>query len=300
VEVFFIENLAREKLNGLAELLHQVDFVVGVGSGLAMDAAKYLAKKRQISLKQIISTSSNNACFTQTAWTFESGVRIAERNTPIPSQVLLDRDLLKQSPGRLNRAGAAEILCSHTALYDWKLAVAAGRDVQWSDELERFTRGEVETLRESAARIGSNDVAAFIEIIKVGAKFAPRFTKYPKAPFNGGSEHIFCWALEEVSGRRVIHGESVSLGILLMSYLQENQPLEIAEFLKVARVHFQPEEIGVTWQDVEHTMENLLNFSKRFPRYTILDALQKRCGRQTIDKRMREAMKFVERLGSVC
>jgi len=49
-----------------------------------MDTAKYLAKVEQAALAQVLTTSSNNACFTRTAWTFEGNTRIPERDVPIP------------------------------------------------------------------------------------------------------------------------------------------------------------------------------------------------------------------------
>lgn len=162
-----------------------------------MDTAKYLAKMKQTRLAQALSTSSNNACFTRTAWTFHDGLRIPERDVPIPSQIILDYDLLRSAPDRMNRAGAAEILCSHTALFDWRFAHEAGADVQWDRELEQSTRKELSDLEDYAPTIGANETDAFVKIIEVGAKFSKGFTTHPKARFNGGSEHILAWALEE-------------------------------------------------------------------------------------------------------
>jgi len=79
---------------------------------------------------------------------------IPEREVPLPAQIVLDYDLLRSAPNRMNRAGAAEILCSHTALFDWCLAHAAGKDVQWDDDLERTTRKELAELEDHAPAIG--------------------------------------------------------------------------------------------------------------------------------------------------
>jgi len=97
-QVVFIDSLERKDLNKLTEQLRGLDLLVGLGSGRAMDAAKFLAKVTGIKLAQVLSTSSNNACFTRTAWTFEKGARIPERETPIPQQLILDFDLLRQAP----------------------------------------------------------------------------------------------------------------------------------------------------------------------------------------------------------
>jgi hypothetical protein len=105
-------------------------------------------------------------------------------------------------------------------LFDWRLAHDSGVDVQWDDDLQKSTRRELSALEDYAPDIGANDPDAFVRIIEVGAKFAKGFTTHPKARFNGGSEHILAWGLEEAANR-VIHGEAVSLGILLMAHIRE-------------------------------------------------------------------------------
>jgi glycerol-1-phosphate dehydrogenase [NAD(P)+] len=299
-QLFFVSSLERQELNRLSEKVQGLDLLVGLGSGLPMDAAKFAAKAMHIELAQVLSTSSNNACFTRTAWTFEKGRRTPEREVPIPKQLILDFDLLRRAPARMNRAGAAEILCSHTALFDWKLAHRAGIDTQWDEELERFTRAELKELSQQAAAIGANQLDAFVEIIEVGAKFARWFTTHPKARFNGGSEHIFSWALEEQSDRRLIHGEAVSLGILLMSHIQGNDPRGAAEVIQMAGIGFTPEQLGVTWEDVETTIASLPSYATRVPWYTFLNDFAKREdeGSRDLRDRFAAARDFVQRLPS--
>jgi glycerol dehydrogenase-like iron-containing ADH family enzyme len=139
----------------------------------------------------------------------------------------------------MNQAGAAEILCSHTSLFDWRIAHEAGVDVQWDEELYRSTQDELDRLDDYAPAIGAGECNAFVEIIEVGAKFARGFTTHPKARFNSGSEHILAWALEQQSGRRLIHGEAVNLGILLMAHIQGNNPGRAADVIRAAKMRFQ-------------------------------------------------------------
>jgi glycerol-1-phosphate dehydrogenase [NAD(P)+] len=295
--VIFAETLDRKTLEGLTDKAGDAELIVGVGSGLAMDTAKYLSKAKQAALAQVLSTSSNNACFTRTAWTFQDGMRIPEREVPIPAQIILDYDLLGSAPDRMNRAGAAEILCSHTALFDWRLAHEAGVDVQWDEDLEQLTREELAALEDYAPEIGANDRDAFVRIIEVGAKFSKGFTSHPKARFNGGSEHILAWGLEE-AGNRVIHGEAVSLGILLMSHMQGNNPEQAADVIKAAQMNYLPEQMGLSWDDVEKTVLALPQTAKRVPWYTIISDFEKRGAEGTRDlaDRFKAAKDFVQKL----
>jgi glycerol-1-phosphate dehydrogenase [NAD(P)+] len=217
---------------------------------------------------------------------------------PIPLQLVLDYDLLKQAPARMNRAGAAEILCSHTALFDWRLARNAGADVQWDETLRRSTEAELERLESYAPAIGADDIDAFVEIIEVGAKFAQGFTTHPKARFNAGSEHVLAWALEQQSGARLIHGEAVSLAILLMAHIQGNDPERAAHIIRTAKMTYRPEDLGITWPIIEGIVMRLPEYASRIPWHTIVTEFGARGddGRRDLARRFAGAKAFVERL----
>jgi glycerol-1-phosphate dehydrogenase [NAD(P)+] len=297
--VILATDLKRATLESLRERVRGASMIVGVGSGLSMDTAKYLAKAENAALTQVLTTSSNNACFTRTAWTFEGSARIPERDVPIPRQLILDCHVLMQAPARMNQAGAAEILCSHTSLFDWKIAHEAGVDVQWDEGLYRSTQDELDRLDDYALAIGASECDAFVEIIEVGAKFARGFTTHPKARFNSGSEHILAWALEQQSGRRLIHGEAVNLGILLMAHIQGNNPDRAAQIIRAAKMWFQPEQLGITWPIVETIVMQLPEFARNVPWHTIITEFDRRGedGRRDLTSRFAAARDFVQRLG---
>jgi glycerol-1-phosphate dehydrogenase [NAD(P)+] len=247
--------------------------VVGIGSGLVMDAAKYVAKRNRQHLLQVPTAASNNACFTRTAWIMEAGVRTPERECPVPLAIIVDRELLAAAPVSLNRAGIAEILCSHTALFDWRVAYEAGRPVDWDPTLEHETRCELEALDALAPQVATGNVLAFEEIMKACARFAPWFSSHPHARFNAGSEHIFAWALEASAGRHLVHGETVALGIILMSLLQGNAPDRPASIIRAANLSFHPDDIGVTWATVDETLRSLPGRAQMLSWYTVIDTL---------------------------
>jgi glycerol-1-phosphate dehydrogenase [NAD(P)+] len=294
----FATDLKRSTLEELRDQTGEAQMIVGLGSGIAMDTAKFLAKANGAELAQVLSTSSNNACFTRTAWTFEGDRRVPERDVPIPQALVLDYGLLRQAPARMNKAGAAEILCSHTALFDWRLAHRAGVDVQWDDDLLQSTRAELKRLSAYASAIGRGELDAFVEIIEVGAKFAAGFTTHPKARFNGGSEHVLAWSLEQMSGARLIHGEAVSLAILLMAHIQDNEPEQAAEIIRAAQIAYRPEDLGISWPIVERIVMQLPDYATRVPWHTIITEFGQRGeeGRRELADRFGAAKDFVQRL----
>ncbi len=296
--IIFVPSLRRIDLDPALAQAKGAELIVGIGSGTAMDSAKYISKHLDTQLIQVPSTASNNACFTRACWVLEPGERRSERPTPIPEAIIADPDLIASAPASLNAAGIMEILCSHTALFDWALAHRAGRDVDWNEPLRDFAQGELDQLETLAPAIGAGQVEAYLDVLEADARFAPGFTAYPKARFNSASEHLFGWALEEQTGRRLVHGETVSLGILLMAHVQGNRPEWAARMTQAARVPFRPEDIGVTWDEVMQTCAALPAFARKLPWYSIIDALAAQDpSLQLFQDRCAAAQDFVRSLG---
>jgi glycerol-1-phosphate dehydrogenase [NAD(P)+] len=295
-EIIFVHDLDKANLDRLGREFNAAPMIIGIGSGTAMDAAKFLAKYTDAELVQVPTTSSNNACFTRTAWTFEGKKRVAERNTPIPKEIVIDYNLFEKAPIRMNRAGAAEILCSHTALFDWKLAHDAGVDVEWDEDLESETRSELQRLVGYASEIGAAKVEAFAEIMEVGRKFALGFTSHPKARFNAGSEHIVAWAIEQTADKRIIHGEAVSLATLLMAHIQQNKPDFALDIILSSKILYHPEDIGTSWSRIENIFTYLFDFAEGIPWHTIITEYSQKgeSGRRELISRFKEARKFIE------
>ena len=79
---------------------------------------------------------------------------------------------------------------------------------------------------------------------------------------NSASEHLLGWWLEQRSGRRLIHGEIVSLGTILMAHIQGNAPERAARVVRDARCAFQPGDIGTTWEQIEDAVLTLHEYAR--------------------------------------
>jgi glycerol-1-phosphate dehydrogenase [NAD(P)+] len=293
-----VATLERAHLEALAAELRGVDRVVGLGGGLALDAAKLVAWRLGVPLVQVPSSASNNACFTRTSGCLENGRRSPLRDAPVPEAVVVDHDLLRRAPSRLNRAGIGDLLSSHSALPDWELAHQAGRDVDWDPAVRDRTRRELDRLARLAPGVGANRLDAFVGLLAMGERFAPTFLERPRARFNAASEHLLAWCLEEQTGRRLLHGEIVSLGVLLMAHLQGNAPETAAATIRAAGVPVQPAAIGTTWAEVETAVLALPEYARAVvPWYTVVDPLvEGDPARTRLRARLREARAFVEGL----
>jgi glycerol-1-phosphate dehydrogenase [NAD(P)+] len=80
------------------------------------------------------------------------------------------------------------------------------------------------------------------------------------ARFEEGSEHFFAYTFEEVTGRTIMHGELVTLGVLVMSAIQGNDPDRPRRIADAAGARTGLDELGVRWDEVEATLERLPSF----------------------------------------
>jgi hypothetical protein len=100
----------------------------------------------------------------------------------------------------------------------------------------------------------------------------PTFLRLPRARFNAASEHLPAWCLEERTGRRLLHGEIVCFGVLLMAHLQENAPEVAAATIRAAGVPVQPAAIDTTWAEVEAALLALPEYARDVvPWHTVVD-----------------------------
>ena len=71
------------------------------------------------------------------------------RPGPCPEAVYVDYDVIRAAPPLLNRSGLGDVLCYHTAHFDWKLARDAGREERrwpYDQRLVDEARGQLEAV----------------------------------------------------------------------------------------------------------------------------------------------------------
>ncbi len=86
---------------------------------------------------------------------------------------------------------------------------------------------------------------------------------YGHARFEEGSEHFFAYCFEFVNGHTIMHGEIGSLGVLIMSAIQGNRPELAREIVAAAGVRHRPEDLGITWEEIDAALWALPEFVAR-------------------------------------
>lgn len=247
-------------LDQLAESVGPGVTIVGVGGGVAMDVAKWIHWRRGLPLVQIPTLPSVNACFTRMTALRDAG-RVRYEGDAVPDAVLVDYRIFQEAPPPMVHAGIGDVLSCHTALWDWRIGVQAGHEIGWDDESAGASLRYLDGLRVAAPGIRDVTEEGIRSLMEMHREIGWRCHHMGHARFEEGSEHFFAYCFEEVTGRTILHGELVSLGVLIMSAVQGNSPSLPREIVAGSGTRHRPEDLHVTWNEIDATLDNLKEFT---------------------------------------
>ncbi|MGF1666589.1 MAG: iron-containing alcohol dehydrogenase [Acidimicrobiia bacterium] len=248
---------------GLADLLGRLPRrpIVGIGGGVAMDVAKWLHWRTGASLTQIPGLPSVNACFTRMTALRDGGI-VRYEGDAVPDVVLVDFSLMRSAPIEMLRAGIGDVLSCHTARFDWELAVAEGHSPDWDEEAASASKSYLAELESAAPGIREGSDEGIMRLMELHREIGWRCHALGHARFEEGSEHFFAYCFEEVTGRTILHGEIVTLGVLVMSTVQRNDPLRAMAIADAAGTRHKIDELGISWDETTATLRRLPAFAR--------------------------------------
>jgi len=268
--VFFVTELDWYRLEALERQLPEVEAIVALGGGTVTDAAKYLAWRRHLPVDVFPSITSVDASVTKSI-AARSGGHVTYIGYIVPRNVYIDYPLIQGAPKRLNISGVGDIICSYTALWDWRLAhehtgESYDPDVvsQMEAWLERIHTGawEIKLVSKKGIQL---IMQAFEDISLICRRFG---SSRPQE----ASDHTFAYNAEFQTGKNFLHGELVALGTYVMAKLQGREMTYLSEVYQKTGLLWQPRDIGLTKDEFSNIMTTLNWYQKSFGRrYSILD-----------------------------
>jgi HAD superfamily hydrolase (TIGR01509 family) len=190
------------------------DTIIGMGGGTALDLAKYISFKTNRHCICIPTMMSTNVFSTNKSSVNITGIKQTV-DSKIPDKIIFDPKLLSKS-SQLNLFGIADIFSIHTALYDWKNSNE--KIDEWvAHRSNQLLERTIDLLKNNSVDRLLDNPKLLYELIGEAGQIT---NIYGSGRPESGSEHIFAAELEKKV--KIPHGVSVSLGILLMMYLQDN------------------------------------------------------------------------------
>lgn len=248
-------------LQASARELPPASGIVGIGGGVTMDTAKYLAWQTSVPLLLAPSIVSVDAAVTNTIAIRRDGTVVYE-GFVVADAIVADLDLIARAPPRLNRAGVGDLLSIQTARADWARGARAGR-IAFDAEVDAAAQQELTALYAQADEVAAVSDVALEHIVRAYARVNALCLHVGHSGPEEGSEHYFAYAAEAATGRSFVHGEIVGLGVVLMASLQGTGAAEAAAFLDGCAVAWRPEALDVDGRQLEGILADLPGFVRR-------------------------------------
>lgn len=200
----------------------QGEAIYAVGGGLAVDAAKFLACVRDLPLICLPTALSVDAFFTWASGVREEGC-VRYIVTRPPDLVIMDYAVLAAAPPSIRAAGICDVLSIATGSWDWRFAEAEGRNppamryVAWAD---RIAASILEAAFDCADAAGQGDRAGLKQLADCLALEVQLCNQLGHSRPEEGSEHYFAYAVENIMGKGLPHGDLVGPGIMRMAAAQ--------------------------------------------------------------------------------
>jgi glycerol dehydrogenase-like iron-containing ADH family enzyme len=261
--VHLVETLDEAVLRQLVTGLPTGNSVIGLGGGQALDVAKYIAWTRRLPLFQVPTALTVDAPFGHRAAVRVNG-NVRYIGWAVPEAVYIDIDVIQSAPPLLNRSGIGDILCYHTAHFDWDLAHRRGKcEAKWPYD-ERLVAEARQVLDgvwcqlDEIHAVSEEGIRTLVGGLRYGG------ATYHNAGWNPrhveGVEHFIFYALEALTGKKFIHGQPVCLGVYLGALMQGNRADEVLTAIHRVGVDIRPEAMGLTWADVAMTLRQLRRY----------------------------------------
>ena len=266
-------SLDEAELERTAASLEHVEHIVGIGGGVVMDTAKFLAWRTSSPLVLAPSIVSVDASVTNTVAIRRNG-SIEYDGFVVADFIIADLDLMATAPARLNRAGVGDLLSIQTGRFDWALGAKAGK-IDFDTGVDAAADAVLERLYEQAHAVLEVTPGALEHIIRAYVEVNALCLTVGHSGPEEGSEHYFGYATEARTGRSFVHGELIGLGIVLMSGLQGNQQARTATFLDSCGVEWRPHQLGLDRATLATVILDLPRFVRaaKLP-YSIIDEAQ--------------------------
>lgn len=270
LKVELVENNTISYAMSLAERVIATDItcIVSIGGGKVLDVCKYAAYISKVPFLSMPTTMANDGIASPIAVLKRQDNKPKSLGAKMPTMLLVDTSLVLSSPVQLIKAGIGDTISNYTALMDWDLACARGKDQMYGYAYmmsKASLDGLMKTQYDSICPEFLNVLANSLVLSGLAMDFAGS-----SRPVSG-SEHLFSHALDYYGKKPNLHGIQVALGTIAMLKLLEKDYSVQLEYLKKFEVDINPKNLGIDKETFVYCMQNASGM--RTNRYTYLEEI---------------------------
>ncbi|MDR0304588.1 MAG: iron-containing alcohol dehydrogenase family protein [Chitinispirillales bacterium] len=200
------------------ELPQNVDAIVAIGGGTAVDYGKYVAFNRQLPLFCVPTLISNDAFASPTSSLVVDGKRKSVK-THVPQAIIIDTEVISATPKQFLYSGIGDLFCKTTAVFDYKFAYKK-RGEPVNDFAATIAKNAVDTFSFfNDKRFDNYEYIGILasSLLMTGIAMIIAGSSRPSS----GSEHLISHAYDRVAQNPTLHGIQVGVASYAVSYLQE-------------------------------------------------------------------------------
>jgi len=270
---FLIHETDKDLLDQLALRVKGVKTVAGFGGGRAIDAAKYVSLQTGAEFLSIPSIIGADAYITPVAAIRTEGI-VTYVGNKFASKVVIDSELIRSAPVRLNRAGVGDIYSTKISLLDWKYArdhAGAKYDPRIVEEAEDVL-SQLFASKKDIFEVTDEGIRSLARMhLRLNALQWPYIAEGRTWP-QEGVEHVFFYSLEKVTGRTFAHGEVLGTGCVVGAYFHDSNEELVMKELDSFGLKFRPADYGISFDEFASTINHMKEITEAMhSRYEILD-----------------------------
>lgn len=263
----YVNNNTIEYSMKLAEkvISNDINYIVGLGGGRVLDVCKYAAYVSKRIFISIPTTIANDGIASPIAVLKRNDGKPKSLGCSIPEIIIIDTNLIQNSPIQLIKAGIGDTISNYMALIDWEFACEKNKDT-----MNGFAYIMAKNSLDALMNTDFNEIChEFINVLAdslVLSGIAMEFAGSSRPV--SGSEHLFSHALDYYSEVNNLHGIQVALGTIAILKLLNFEYKHLLNYLNRFKVDINPKRLGITQDIFVKCMQNATKM--RDNRYTYL------------------------------
>jgi len=243
----------------------KADLIIGVGGGRVLDICKYVSFMSRIKFVSMPTAIAHDGIASPVAVLKDKNGVTSSCGCKTATAILIDLDIIKNSPLTLKQSGVGDLISNIVALKDWKLAEQynSERVNDFAVMLSKSSSDSIMNRKEM-----SLDDYEFLEklsyaLIMSGVAMEIAGTSRPCS----GSEHMISHSIDYLLGGKATHGIQVALGTVISLMLYKE------DYSKILKIY---EALGITLPKLtKEEFIKVMNYAPetRKGRYTIFDQI---------------------------